>query len=95
MNFIQIIFGIFSVILAVFFSFVMLALIISFFQNKFGGDAYLKPLDELDGAKLSSMVDEQIGLYLTPLLQAKGYSQEQIKGFLTSKPIGTRPFLRQ
>ncbi|MEH2114642.1 hypothetical protein [Nostoc sp.] len=95
MGFIQIIFIIFSGILGFYFQLTTIVLVVSFFKKKFGNDTYLKPLDEIDGAKLTSMVDEQINLYLLPLLKSKGYSEEKIKEILTSKSIGIRPFLRR
>jgi predicted metal-dependent phosphotriesterase family hydrolase len=34
------------------------------------------------------MVDEQIQLYIIPLMKSKGYTDEQINKILTNNPMG-------
>ncbi|MFB2917918.1 hypothetical protein [Aerosakkonema funiforme] len=92
---IRIIFGIFSSILLIYIQIVFLVWIISYLRKKVNLDQYILPLDEVDAEKLTAMVDEQVVLHLKPLMQAKGYTDEQIQEILTSKPLGSQPIFRR
>ena len=60
-----------------------------FLKKKLGGDLSYFPLDIIDAKELTDMVDTQVSQYIAPLLQSKGYSEDQIKEILTIKPIGS------
>jgi SNF family Na+-dependent transporter len=91
----QIVFGLVSLVLVVSFYAVVIVWIVSLYRKKFGFDQYILPLDQVDAQKLTSMVDEQIELYIGSLMKSKGYSDEQIKEILTNKPLGQRPTFRR
>lgn len=92
---IKIVFTLLSSILLIYVQIVFLVVIISYFRKKVTFDQYILPLDEIDGRKLYEMVKEQIDLYIKPAMTAKGYTEEQIKEILTSKPVGIRTLFRR
>lgn len=47
----------------------------------------IPPLDLLDARKLDDMVAKQVEEYLAPLLESKGYTEEQIKEILTRQSL--------
>lgn len=90
-----IIFNIFSGMLVLYLSIILIVFIASFFRKKLKTDQFLQPLDRVDAEKLTAMVDEQIKLHITPLMQSKGYTEEKIKEILTAKPVASKQSFRR
>ncbi len=69
-------------------------LLIFFLRQRKGQELDIPPLDLVDAKKLDDMVAKQVEEYLKPLLQNKGYNEEQIKEILTRTSLGGKPFRR-
>ncbi len=70
--------------LSIIFSVILLILYIR--QSK-ARERDIPPLDLIDARKLDDMVSKQVEEYLAPLLQSKGYTEEQIKEILTRQSL--------
>lgn len=75
---------------------IIVAIIIFFFfiKQKKGQEYDIPPLDILDAKKLDEMVEKQIQIALKPLLQSKGYQEEEIEQILTRTSLGKKSFRR-
>jgi hypothetical protein len=73
---------------------VVLGLLIFFFFLKKGQEVDIPPLDLLDAKKLDEMVGKQVELALKPLLQSKGYQEEEIEQILTRTSLSKKTFRR-
>lgn len=92
---IEIAFTIMSSILMLSIVITFFSFFVSYFRRKFQTEQYIQPLDRVDAEKLTAIVDEQIVLYILPLMQSKGYTEEKIKEILTAKPVGQKPIFRR
>jgi hypothetical protein len=54
----------------------------------------IPPLDLVDAKKLDDMVSKQVESVLKPMLETKGYNEEQIKQILTRTSVGSPRFRR-
>lgn len=78
-------------------SFVPIAAIIGvifFLRQRKGQELDIPPLDLVDAKKLDDMVSKQVEEVLRPMLQSKGYAEEQIKEILTRTSLGGKTFKR-
>jgi len=67
---------------------------IFFLRQKKGQQNEIPPLDLLDGKKLDKMVEGRVQDALKPLLQSKGYQEEEIEDILTRTSLGKKTFRR-
>lgn len=78
-------------------SFVPIAAIIGvifFLKQRKGQELDIPPLDLLDAKKIDDMVSKQVEEVLRPMLQSKGYAEEQIQEILTRTSLGGKTFKR-
>lgn len=71
-----------------------IVLLIFFLRQKKGQEFDIPPLDLIDAKKLDDMVSKQVEDVLKPLLQNKGYTEEQMKQILTRTSLGGKTFRR-
>ncbi|MBK1990142.1 hypothetical protein A0J48_021880 [Sphaerospermopsis aphanizomenoides BCCUSP55] len=71
-----------------------IVLLIFFLRQKKGQDLDIPPLDLIDAKKLDDMVSKQVEDVLKPLLENKGYTEEQVKQILTRTSLGNKTFRR-
>jgi hypothetical protein len=71
-----------------------IVLLIFFLRQKKGQELDIPPLDLIDAKKLDDMVSKQVEDVLKPLLQNKGYTEEQMKQILTRTSLGSKTFRR-
>jgi hypothetical protein len=86
----QIIFVILSAILAFYIWALIFMAIVNTIKRNLGGHLAFFPLDLIDAKQVTEMVDEQVRMYLSSLMQSKGYTEEEVKEILTIKPVGSR-----
>ncbi|MEK0180580.1 hypothetical protein [Microcoleus anatoxicus] len=68
--------------------------IVFFLKQRKGQELDIPPLDLLDAKKLDDMVSKQVEEVLRPMLQSKGYAEEQIQEILTRTSLGGKTFKR-
>lgn len=68
--------------------------IVFFLKQRKGQDLDIPPLDLVDAKKLDDMVSKQVEEVLRPMLQSKGYAEEQIQEILTRTSLGGKTFKR-
>jgi hypothetical protein len=68
--------------------------VIFFLRQRKGQELDIPPLDLLDAKKIDDMVSKQVEEVLRPMLQSKGYAEEQIKEILTRTSLGGKTFKR-
>lgn len=68
--------------------------VIFFLKQRKGQELDIPPLDLLDAKKLDDMVSKQVEEVLRPMLQSKGYAEEQIQEILTRTSLGGKTFKR-
>lgn len=79
----------------VFFAIILVIVgVIFFLRQRKAQEVDIPPLDLIDAKKLDDMVAKQVEDYLKPLLQSKGYSEEQVKEILTRTSLGGKSFRR-
>jgi hypothetical protein len=65
-----------------------------FWTQSKGREYDIPPLDLVDAKKLDDMVSKQVESVLKPMLENKGYNEEQIKEILTRTSAGSPRFRR-
>ncbi|TAD86853.1 MAG: hypothetical protein EA000_07625 [Oscillatoriales cyanobacterium] len=65
-----------------------------FLRQRKGQELDIPPLDLLDAKKIDDMVSKQVEEVLRPMLQSKGYAEEQIQEILTRTSLGGKTFKR-
>lgn len=68
--------------------------VIFFLKQRKGQELDIPPLDLLDAKKIDDMVSKQVEEVLRPMLQSKGYAEEQIQEILTRTSLGGKTFKR-
>ncbi len=68
--------------------------IVFFLKQRKGQELDIPPLDLLDAKKIDDMVSKQVEEVLRPMLQSKGYAEEQIQEILTRTSLGGKTFKR-
>ena len=68
--------------------------IVFFLKQRKGQELDIPPLDLLDAKKLDDMVSKQVEEVLRPMLESKGYAEEQIQEILTRTSLGGKTFKR-
>jgi cell division protein FtsW (lipid II flippase) len=68
--------------------------LVFFLRQRKGQELDIPPLDLVDAKKLDDMVAKQVEEYLRPLLESKGYQEEQIKEILTRASLKGKTFQR-
>ncbi|MBD1803879.1 hypothetical protein H6F98_00095 [Microcoleus sp. FACHB-SPT15] len=69
-------------------------LLVFFLRQRKGQEIDIPPLDLVDAKKLDDMVSKQVEEVLRPMLQSKGYKEEQVKEILTRTSLGGKTFRR-
>ncbi len=69
-------------------------LLVFFLRQRKGQEIDIPPLDLVDAKKLDDMVSKQVEEVLKPMLQSKGYKEEQVKEILTRTSLGAKTFRR-
>lgn len=65
-----------------------------FLRQRKAQEKDIPPLDLVDAKKLDDMVSKQVEEVLKPMLQSKGYNEEQIKEILVRTSLGGKSFRR-
>ncbi|TAG94067.1 MAG: hypothetical protein EAZ09_12265 [Oscillatoriales cyanobacterium] len=68
--------------------------VIFFLKQRKGQELDIPPLDLLDAKKIDDMVSKQVEEVLRPMLESKGYAEEQIQEILTRTSLGGKTFKR-
>jgi hypothetical protein len=68
--------------------------IVLFIKQSKAQEYDIPPLDLVDAKKLDDMVSKQVESVLKPMLENKGYNEEQIKEILTRTSAGSPRFRR-
>lgn len=68
--------------------------IVVFLKQRKGQELDIPPLDLVDAKKIDDMVSKQVEEVLRPMLQSKGYAEEQIQEILTRTSLGGKTFKR-
>jgi hypothetical protein len=71
-----------------------IVLLVIFWRQSIAQEYNIPPLDLADAKKLDDMVSKQVEIVLKPMLQSKGYTEEQIKQILTRTSAGGKVFRR-
>ncbi len=72
----------------------VIAFILYLRQRKAQSEIDIPPLDLVDAKKLDDLVTKQVEEALKPLLESKGYTEEQMKEILTRTSLGKKTFRR-
>jgi hypothetical protein len=71
-----------------------IVLLVFFLRQSKAQEFDIPPLDLLDAKKLDEMVSTQAQAVIRPMLQSKGYTEEQMKQILTRTSVGGNAFRR-
>jgi hypothetical protein len=72
--------------------FVIAILLFFYLRQRKAQENDIPPLDVVDAKKLNAMVGKQTKIVLKPLLEAKGYSPQEIELLLTRTSIEEKTF---
>lgn len=73
---------------------VIIGMFMFFIKQRKGQEYDIPPLDLVDAKKLDDMVSKQVESVLKPMLENKGYNEEEIKQILTRTSSGNPRFRR-